>query len=370
MRVLMVSNDKRIYESMSGSTRRMVMLGERTDGLKILILGLSGATLHLSQKVEVIPAGRNKLFSVINALIIAGQLNKKSSPIADVVTAQDPFLAGLAGFLIKKALGTKLQIQVHTDIMSPFFRKESFLNYLRYKLGLFSIPKADCIRAVSARSKNSLLSKFPGLKIDVLPVFVDVERIKSNLPRFDLHKKYPRYDFIILMASRFTREKNIEMAIRAMSEIVGKYPRAGLIIVGQGPMAEKYKSEIKKLWLGGNVILEPWAEDIISYYKTADLFVLTSNYEGYGLTLIEAILSSCPIISTDVGIADEIIKDGKNGFIIKVGDKTTLVEMILRLIENKDLLAAMKQNNLNVNPFSYPSAQSYFENYKKLLEAK
>lgn len=364
----MISNDKRIYDTRSNSAKRMMMIGDSVGDLKILILGSGGRSIFLSPEAEVIPAGPNKLLSVFRALAIAKKIGK-NHPF-DVITAQDPFLAGLAGFFIKKSLGCKLQIQLHTDVMNPFFRKESFLNYLRYKLGLFLIPRADSIRVVSTRSKNSLLSKFLDLKIDVLPVFVDADRIKTGRVRFDLHEKYPQFDFIILMVSRFAKEKNIEMAIGAMSEIVKKYPRTGLVIVGRGSLEREYILRIKDLGLGQNVRIEPWTEDIISYYKTADLFILTSNYEGYGLALVEAMLTGCPIVSTDVGIADEIIENGRNGFVIKVGDKTALMKAILELMENEELLAAMKQNNLNANPFPYPSAQSYFENYKKLLEMK
>lgn len=369
MNVLMVSNDKRIYDAESEPGRRMIMLGDFTDGLKILILGLSGRSAHLSPKVEVIPAGHNKLFAVLNALIIAKRLKKKNFPIADIITTHDPFLAGLAGFFIKKVFGAKLQIQSHTDIMSPYFRKESFLNYLRYKLAMFLIPRADYIRVVSDRAKNSLTSKF-NLKIGVLPVFVDLEKIKNTPIRSDLHEEYSQYDFIILMASRFGREKNIEMAISAMAEIVKRHPRAGLLIIGRGPMLRRYMAEVRKLNLSDNVKIEPWSDDIVSFYKTADLFVLTSNYEGYGLTLIEAMLSGCPIVSTNVGIASEIVKNGQNGFVIEAGDKNALIKTILELMENKELISKIRHNNLNAQPVSHQSARSYFADYVKLLEGK
>lgn len=365
----MISNDRRIYNAGSETSKRMIMLGDFTDSLKILILGLDGKPTFLSPKVEVIPAGRNKLFAVFNSLIIAGKLKKKNSLVADVVTTHDPFLAGLAGFFIKKIFGVKLQIQSHTDIMNPHFRGESFSNYLRYKLGLFLIPKADSVRVVSNRAKNSLVSKF-NLKIGVLPVFVDLEKIRKTPAKFNLHDKYPQYDFIILMVSRFAREKNIEMAISAMAEIIKKHPRTGLLIVGHGPMLKYYKAEIKKLNLDDSVKIESWTNDVISYYKTVDLFILTSNYEGYGLVLAEAMVSGCPVVSTDVGIADEIIKNGQNGFVIKVGDKVALAGAILELMENKELLAEMRQNNLNAHPVPYQSAQSYFADYVKLLEEK
>ena len=366
MKVLMISNDKRIYDTGSGPAKRMLMIGNLTDGLEILILGLGGKAVRLSPKVEVIPTGHSKLFSIFRALNIIRKLDNKNSPVADVISAQDPFLAGLTGLLIKKFLKLKLQIQLHTDIMNPCFREESFLNQLRYWMALFLIPRADCVRVVSQRIRNSLKPKFPGLKISVLPIFVDVEKITMAVPGFNLHEKYPRYNFIILMASRFAKEKNIDLALSVMAEIVKKYPQAGLIIVGRGPLEDDYKLRIKNLGLDKNVKIEPWTEDVVSYYKTADLFLLTSNYEGYGLSLVEAVISGCPAISTDVGVVSEVIKERENGFIVPVGDKTSLVNAISKLIKERELLKKFKQFNLDITAIPHFPG-SYFENYIKSL---
>lgn len=110
------------------------------------------------------------------------------------------------------------------------------------------------------------------------------------------------------MASRLTREKNIGLAIEAIREIIKSKPRTGLVIVGSGQESEKLKAKSAKLNLEKNVIFEPWIdqETLYSYYKTADLFLVTSLYEGYGMTLVEALAAGCPIVSTDIGVAREM----------------------------------------------------------------
>jgi len=102
------------------------------------------------------------------------------------------------------------------------------------------------------------------------------------------------------MVSRLEKEKNIPLAISAMKDMTKKYPKIGLVIVGSG-------SEKKNLKLNNNVVLDGWRdkETIYSYYKSADLLLVTSDYEGYGLTIIEALASGLPVLSTDVGIARE-----------------------------------------------------------------
>jgi len=108
------------------------------------------------------------------------------------------------------------------------------------------------------------------------------------------------------MASRLTKEKNIGLAIKAMKEVVKVNPGVGLVIVGSGPEEDKLKQKTRESEIEKKVIFEPWTNDLPSYYKTCDLFLLTSWYEGYGMTLVEAKATGCKIISTDVGVAREI----------------------------------------------------------------
>jgi 1,2-diacylglycerol 3-alpha-glucosyltransferase len=110
------------------------------------------------------------------------------------------------------------------------------------------------------------------------------------------------------MASRIEPEKNIELAIEAFKEVVEKIPKTGLVIVGSGSQISKLKLLISKRELSDSVVFESWAspETLYSYYKTADIFLVTSFFEGYGMTLVEAHAAGRKIVSTDVGVAKEI----------------------------------------------------------------
>jgi glycosyltransferase involved in cell wall biosynthesis len=89
--------------------------------------------------------------------------------------------------------------------------------------------------------------------------------------------------------------------------VIVDMPQAGLIIVGSGSEADRLTSLVKKHGLEKSVMFEPWADQgtLYSYYKTADLFLVTSLFEGYGMTLVEAHAAGCKIVSTDVGVAGE-----------------------------------------------------------------
>ncbi|MBI1755190.1 glycosyltransferase family 4 protein, partial [Candidatus Azambacteria bacterium] len=207
----------------------------------------------------------------------------------------------------------------------------------------------------SERIKKSLVSrvKIHISKIDVLPIFVDVEKIGSAPVKTDLRKKYPQFDFIALMASRFSREKNIPLAIEAFTEVVKKHPRAGLVIVGDGPEESNYET-------GQNIVVEKWTDDLLSYYKTADVFLLASDYEGYGRTAVEALAAGLPVVMTDAGIAGEVVKDGENGLVTPVGDARAFADAILRIREKRVTLKARM-------PFSF-SKEDYLKRYKDSWE--
>ena len=203
------------------------------------------------------------------------------------------------------------------------------------------------------------------VSITVLPIFVDLEQFKLAIVKTNLKQKYSQFDFLILVASRLSPEKNIGLAINALADIVKKYPKTGLIVVGEGKEKSNLVALVKKLNLRSNVIFESWSDDLPSYYKTADLFLLTSNYEGYGRTLIEAVTAGCPpasqaralragkIISSDVGIADEILEKEN---IFTPGDKNALEEKIIKAMDGEIKPARLPK---------MPTKEEYLSAYKK-----
>lgn len=225
------------------------------------------------------------------------------------VTTQDPFETGLVGALIKNRHAVELELQIHTDIGSPYFQKFTRLNRIRTLISKYTLVRADHVRVVSERIKKYVEKYVDPSKIEVRPVPVDVEKIKNTPITTDLHVKYPQFSKIVLMASRLEPEKNIAMAIRAFKIVLEKIPQAGLVIVGSGSEESELKNLAQKLGIENAVIFEGWQNNLASYYKTCDCFLVTSWYEGYGMTLVEAAAVGTKIVSTDVGIAKEVVAE-------------------------------------------------------------
>ena len=168
-----------------------------------------------------------------------------------------------------------------------------------------------------------------------------------------------------MMVSRLTSEKNIGLAINAMAEVVKKHPKTGLIIVGDGPERQNLESRIRNLELQKNIKMDGWQDSVAQYYKDADIFLLTSLYEGWGMSAVEAMRYGAAVAMTDVGLAGEVIEDGKSGLVVPVNDKNALVVALLRFLESDNLrrdlaeAAAKKVKEL-------PSEEEY---YQKMVES-
>ncbi|MBI4779173.1 glycosyltransferase family 4 protein, partial [Candidatus Falkowbacteria bacterium] len=285
----------------------------------------------------------------------------------DLIFTQDPFETGLAGAVIAKIYKIKLQLQIHTDVFSPYFKLESLANGLRVVLGKFLIRKADGFRVVSRRIKESLVKLNVSVeKVFILPIFTDVEKIAVSPISVDLKKKYPRFNFIILMVCRLSREKNIPLAIDVVADIAKNHHGIGLVIVGSGREREKI-IELGKQKLGDKLVLEEWTNNPASYYKSADLFLLTSNYEGWGLSVVEAMASNCPVVMTDVGCAGELIIHGRTGLVAPVGETGALSRAIDKMIKDEGLRREIAVNAKQAVK-NLPDKNNYLEKYKKSWE--
>lgn len=357
----MISTDRKVFEQGSAVRTRLLEYGNFSEELYVVVFAKRSLGLldeEISPDVFLYPTNSLGKFFHIPAAIIRAYTLKRCGVRIDVVTTQDPFEAGLAGYIIARIFNARLHIQVHTDLMSPYFTNESLINRVRVILAKFLLPRANSIRVVSERIKNSLLTlNFQLSTIIVLPIFIESRKETTAV---DFKKKFPQFDRIILVASRLSREKNIDSMIEAMQQVVTRCPKAGLVIVGSGPEEAPLKKLVAQLGLGENVVFEGWQDNLYPYYKAADVFVLPSYYEGYGLVVVEALAAGCPVVMTDVGCAREVVRDRENGFVVPVGDVPALAHAIEKVLSGEVKLIAKAP--------VLPTKEEYLVAYKKSWE--
>lgn len=371
MNIISIGTDRKIFEEGSAVRARMVEYGTLFTQLHIVVFvhrSLNLKPQKISDNVWVHPTNsRFKLCYIWDAYRHAGKIIQSIEDKKDIViTVQDPFETGRVGIWLKNKYKLPLQVQVHTDLFSPYFKKGSILNRIRVWNARKILPLADGIRVVSDRIKRSLVEKLHIAQntIDVLPIFVE-KKISSVVAV----KKFGAFTTSILMVGRLTREKNISFGLEVFAEVVKKYPQTALVIVGEGPEKNILEHKAQSLGIAHAVIFEPWQHDLTAYYNAADIFMHTSLYEGYGLVLIEAALHRMPILTSDVGIAGDILKNRMNALVSPVNDKKRFVTDLIDLLSSPVLRQQCKERVASdVQLAIITDKSAYLEVYKKLLE--
>lgn len=159
------------------------------------------------------------------------------------------------------------------------------------------------------------------------------------------------------------------MLIDVMRLFVRICPRALLVIVGDGPDRVNYELGMRKYGLEKNIIIEPWRNDLPSFYQSFDLFLGSSNYEGWGRAVIEAMAVGLAVVMTDTGLAGEFVKNQENGMVVPVGDARAFLEAIKILYQDTEkrklLAAAGRETARNLTP---ATREEYLAHYRKSFE--
>ncbi len=369
MKVLMVSLDRKIFEERDPTRARLAAYGEVFDELHIVVYATKNVAYtkqQIAPNVWVYPTqSLHKVFYIPDAVSIARTLSNKGVTI-DIVSGQDLAETGIAAWCIARRLKVPLQLQDHADVFDPYFAKESIGNKIRVHIASFLLPKANCIRTVLPSGKERIASRFPALRdrISVLPVYTSVSAWKDTIPSFSVHERFPQFSYIALMASRLVPQKDIEFALYAFknAEVGG----SGLLVVGEGRLQTALENTVRLLGLEDRVVFFPWEKDLVSFYKTADLFLLSSRYESYCRTLVEATAAGLPFVSTDVGIARTLVESGASGSVIAHDDLEGFAQAI------KTALEAGKGTGVNgleaISRLQGATETEYRERYRATLE--
>jgi len=142
---------------------------------------------------------------------------------------------------------------------------------------------------------------------------------------------------IIGIVARLVWEKGYKYMLKAMPRILEKFPKAVLIIIGEGPLEESLKALCRELDITDNVIFMGYQDNVEKLALDFDVFVLPSVSEGLGLALLEAMALGKPVITTEVGGIPEVVKSGVNGLLVPPRNKELLAENVIKVLLSKDM---------------------------------
>jgi glycogen(starch) synthase len=146
----------------------------------------------------------------------------------------------------------------------------------------------------------------------------------------------------ILCVGRLSPEKGFDLAVSAFSTVLNRFPRAQLVIAGDGPERRALEKKIAELELSEHVNLAGWVapDNLPSWLNTATLVVIPSRAEGFGFVALQAALMGRPVVATRVGGLPEVIRNGKTGLLVEP-EQQTLAEAISFLLARPHVAASM-----------------------------
>lgn len=237
----------------------------------------------------------------------------------------------------------------YTTILSYFY-KFKFVStvhnifYNKKLLTRYSYNKAKLI-AVGNKVKTNLCEFYniPDRQITVINNSVRASNFKVDY--IEVLNDYKNKGFFLVgNIGRISEQKGMEYYIKSIPKVIEKFPKTKFFIIGEGEDREKIVKLIEKFKLSNVVHLLGYRKDIQNIMYQLDLIVLSSLWEGFPLTPIEAFSVGKTVVATDVDGTNEIIANNYNGILVKSKDSESMSNAIIKLIENDSLRKELENN--------------------------
>ncbi len=209
----------------------------------------------------------------------------------------------------------------------------------------YSINQSDGVTAVSGDLRKDTLKHFNITReIRVIPNFIDLEKFKKQRKDHFKTAICPNGEKLIVHTSNFRKVKRVDDVVRVFDKLADTIP-AKLLLVGDGPERAHIENLCRELNIYDDVRFLGKLEAVEEVLSVADLFVMPSEKESFGLAALEAMACEVPLISSNVGGIPELNIHGVTGFTSNVGDVEEMTKNALHILSN-DNLASFKANAL------------------------
>ena len=234
----------------------------------------------------------------------------------------------------------------------------------------FSINKSDGVTAVSESLKKQTYDHFNiQNEIKVIYNFIDFDRFRKSDKDHFKKAIAPNGERILVHTSNFRKVKRVEDVIHIFKEVYQEIP-SKLLLIGDGPERHHLEELCRKIGLCHEIRFLGKQDAIEELLAIADLFLMPSEMESFGLAALEAMACEVPVISTDVGGLPEVNIHGKTGFLSKVGDVEAMAGHAINILSHDDILNQFRKNAMEqAKRFDIheilPQYEAYYESILK-----
>jgi len=319
----------------------------------IIVLLRSGESFYpLHPKIKVIAlgyaheAGQSKIQVAVSGVKTLFKLRKVIRSIKPKFVLSILSSTNILTLIATRFLKTKVYVN---DIMSPYRKRSKGEKYARKLL----YKKADGVIALTKIAKTMIQEETKCSNITVIPNPVKDIVLDKNIGK----------EKIIINVGRLDSAKGQHFLVEAFNQL--NHTDYKLVILGEGPKRSPLEKLIKELHLEERVLLPGAVVDIDTWLAKAEIFAFPSVTESWGMALTEAMAAGLPSVSFDCEVGPrEMIEDGKNGYLIPVGDVDGLTEKLRQLIEQPALRTALgKQAKIDAEQYKIEIIGERFFNF-------
>ncbi|SFU55858.1 Glycosyltransferase involved in cell wall bisynthesis [Pontibacter akesuensis] len=256
--------------------------------------------------------------------------------------------AGIAGRIAAKAANVPVVYTEHNNF-SRYHSLTKIASRLTMQLNQLIIP-------VSGDAEQALRKFVSDAKLKLILNGVDTVAFTRNNEKQDLRRELniPEEHIVVTTAAVFREQKRLDNFIKIAKGVSAKFKNVSFVLVGDGPEKEKILELSKPLLTVGNIYFAGLQQNVKPYFNITDIYLMTSDFEGLPIALLEAMSMGCAVVATSVGGIPEVIENGVSGLLSQAGDVDSLEKDVTLLIENKDMRVdlAIKARERIVQHFS------------------
>lgn len=242
----------------------------------------------------------------------------------------------------------------------------SYLPITRYGL-----QQSDGVTAVSKFLKQATIETFDFDEIEVIPNFIcqlHYKRLTDSPLRNELA---PNGERLLVHVSNFRSVKRPADCVEILARVRSAGMNARLVMVGDGPERSACAYRAEQLGMNGHVVFVGKQANIADYMGVADVFLLPSELESFGLAALEAQACEVPVIATRIGGIPEVVNDGETGFLSDVGDVEKMTKDTLHLLQDEELRRAFGEKGRDLAVQRYSTSKiipQYIAFYEKIVQ--
>lgn len=288
----------------------------------------------------------------------------------DIIHAHYAIPHAISGILTKQIIpdsNVKLVTTLHGTDITLIGLEPAFAPIVKY-----SIEQSDAVTAVSRYLKDKTIQQFNIEKeISVVTNFIDT-KIYKRIENCYLKKNFaPNGEAILMHISNFRQVKRVPDTVRILKEVIDAGIPAKLILIGDGPDRSETESLARELGLSKDVRFLGKQNAVVELLSCADVFLLPSQSESFGLSALEAMACGVPVVASSIGGIPEVVKHSENGYIAEFGDTARMGKYVIDLLSNKKKWKIFSQKSIETAAKEFESdriVEQYEEIYNQIVE--